>query len=185
MSAPAGWPSYAAQEFEQDPVPGDGGAGQRRDLLIVFGWFAVAGLVAGLLWWLLAPAPEWVRTEQNATLDEVSMGQSIGIDGWYAVLAASFGLVSGVVLAFWRWRRPVTVVLLIAAGACLAAGLMYLTGHLLGTGDLDAALREAAVGEGVPEELTPRAMGVLVLWPVTALLGTLGVLWGFTPRSSG
>jgi len=34
------------------------------------------------------------------------------------------------------------------------------------------------VGEKVPMQLAPHAHGVLAIWPITALLGAVGVIWG-------
>lgn len=155
--------------------------GLRRDAVVILGWFLVAGVLAGLLWWGVTPVPSWTRTADNATLDELSMGGLVAIDGWFVVIAAFGGLLSGILLTSLRTRDLRATVLLVVLGAGLASALMYLVGHQLGTTDLDAALRHTAIGKGVPAPLVPKAHAVYLVWPVLALAGALGVLLLTTP----
>ena len=151
------------------------------DAVAILGWFVVAGLVGGVLWWQLTPLAEWTRTTGNAEMPEVELRRMVAIDGWFMLVAALGGLVSGLVLAVWRKRDPISTVLLIVVGAGLASASMAVTGHLLGPGDLKEALSSAATGAKVPVELRPASHGTYLVWPVTALFGALLVLWGTTP----
>lgn len=111
-------------------------------------------------------------------MDPESVGRVVAVDGWFALIAAGGGVLGGVLLSAWRSRDPIATVLLVTLGACVASAAMYLLGHQLGPGDVDAALRGAALGDRVPTELAPQARGVYLVWPVAALLATLMVLWG-------
>lgn len=154
-----------------------------QDALAILGTFLVLGAIGGVLWWHFTPLAQWVRTEEAGTMDQAALSDAVAVDGWFFVIAAAGGLLGGVLLSVWRSRAPVSTVLLITAGACLASAVMYLVGHQLGPDDVDAALRRAQVGERVPTELTPKARGVYLAWPVSALLATLAVLWGSRDRA--
>lgn len=158
--------------------------GLGRDAAVILGWFAVLGVVGGVLWWVATPLAEWTRTRDSATMDEQMLGASVAADGWFLVIAAVGGLVSGFVLTAWRKRDPVATVLLVALGSALACGLMYLVGHTLGPGSYQEALRTARVGESVPVPLSVQAKGVYLVWPVGALFTSLAVLWGTRDEST-
>lgn len=160
-----------------------------RDAAIVIGWFLVLGLLAAVLWWQVTPLAEFTRTTSSAQMDEEQLGRQVAADGWYLTIAAVGGLVSGITLLSVRRRDPVAMVLLVAAGSLLAGWLMLRVGHLLGPSDPTAALRHARVGAKVPVPLAIQAQGVFWIWPVTTLLGAVGVIWGTdeprSPRPSG
>lgn len=171
------------------PAESPASAGSRRDAVlrdaaVILGWFAVLGIVAGLVWWQVTPLAEWTRTKDSASMDERMLARPISVDGWFFLIAAVGGLVSGAVLTVWRTRDPVLTVILIAVGAGLASALMYLVGHQLGPGPLKEALEQASVGQKVPIPLAPAAHGVYLVWPVAAMFTSLAVLWGTNDRSA-
>ena len=86
------------------------------------------------------------------------------------------GLVTGLVLTWWRSRDPLLTSLLLVLGAALAAAVMALTGHLLGPGDPATALRAAKVGAQVPLRLEVDTYSVYLVWPIAVLAGALVVL---------
>ncbi len=147
------------------------------DVLIALVWFFVAGVVGALLWWAITPLPEVTKTAEGAVYDNDALVSQIGIDGWFAVIAAAGGLVSGVVLLSWRGRNPVLMVLLVCLGAGLASWLMVRLGLALGPGEETAALRDLPNGSKVPMQLDLRATGLAWLWPIGAALGALVELW--------
>ncbi len=153
-----------------------------RDAGFVLGWFAVLGAIAALVWWQVTPLAEYTRTATAGQLSEEQLGREVAADGWYVVIAAVGGLVSGVALAALRRRDPLATVLLVAGGAFLAAWVMLEVGLWVGPPDPGKALEHAATGAKVPMQLKTHARGAFLVWPITALLGVVGVLWGIDER---
>jgi hypothetical protein len=159
-------------------------AGLLRDAGVVLVWFAVAGVVGGLVWWQVTPLAEFTRSATTGQMGEDQLGRQVAADGWYFVIAAAGGLLSGVALTALRRRDPLVTVILVVLGALLAAVVMSWVGLWAGPGDPDKALLHAAVGDKVPMQLKTHATGVHFVWLITALLGAVGVLWGIDDRGS-
>jgi hypothetical protein len=153
-----------------------------RDAGVVLGWFVLVGLIGAVLWWQLTPLAEFTRTEDNAAMAEEDLGRLVSADGWYFVIAAVGGVLSGIALVAWRRRDPVVMVVLVAAGGALAGWLMLRVGLWLGPAEPETVLSGAAVGDKVPVQLEPQATGVLFVWPIAALVGAIGVIWGTDGR---
>lgn len=153
------------------------------DLLVVLVWFVVLAAIAAVAWWQLTPLAEYTRTASNAQMDEEQLGRQVSADGWYFVIAAVGGLLSGIVLLSWRHRDPVAMVVLVTLGALLAAWLMLRVGLVLGPANPKDVLPGVAVGGKVPLQLKTHTSGVVYVWPITALLGAIGVIWGTDSRS--
>ena len=153
-----------------------------RDAGIVALWFVVLGVVAAVVWWQLTPLAEYTRTATNAEMGEEQLGVQVAADGWYFVIAAAGGLVSGVALLSWRRRDPVAMVVLVTLGALLGAWVMLRVGLWLGPADPKSVLPHVAVGAKVPLQLKPHADGVVTVWPIATLLGALAVIWGLDDR---
>jgi hypothetical protein len=148
------------------------------DTLVVVGWFVLVGVIGALLWWQVTPLAEYTRTASNAQMGEVQLGRQVSADGWYFVVAAVGGLLSGVVLLSWRHRDPVVMVVLVTVGALLAGWLVLRIGLWLGPADPRDVLPHVAEGAKVPLQLRVHASGLLLVWPITALLGAISVIWG-------
>jgi hypothetical protein len=149
-----------------------------RDAALVLVWFAVLGVIGALLWWQLTPLAEFTRTDTSAQMGEAQLGRQVATDGWYVAIAAVGGLLSGIALLGWRRRDPLAMVVLVTLGGLLAAWLMVRIGLWLGPADPKTVLRDVAVGDKVPLQLKPHAPGVRYVWPITALIGAIGVIWG-------
>jgi hypothetical protein len=151
----------------------------RRDVAVVLGTYLVLGLVAGLLWWLLVDPATFTKVGggTGGSMGEVQLARRFDADGWFCVLAVLGGFGSGLALTWWRRRDPLLVTVLVVLGAAGAAAVMAVTGHLLGPGDPDAALRDATVGQHVPVRLAVQARAAYLVWPIAALVGALVVLW--------
>ena len=147
------------------------------DLGITAAWFVVAGLLGAVVWWQVTPLPVATRTGDAASLNPDQLTKEVGIDGWFAVIALVAALVSGVVLMAWRRRDPLLMVVLIALGGGLAAYLMVTLGQALGPGDEVAALKKLPDGGTAPLQLSLKAPGVALLWPIAALFGALVQVW--------
>jgi hypothetical protein len=148
------------------------------DALVVVGWFVLIGVLGALLWWQLTPLAEYTRTASTAQMGEEQLGRQVSADGWYFVIAAAGGLLSGIVLLSWRHRDPVALVVLVTVGALLAGWLVLRIGLWLGPADPREALPHVAEGAKVPLQLRVHASGLVLVWPITALLGAIGVIWG-------
>ena len=148
------------------------------DAALVLVWFAVVGVIGAVLWWQLTPLAEFTRTDTTARMDEAELGRQVATDGWYVVIATVGGLLSGIALLALRRRDPLAMVVLVALGGVLAGWLMVRIGLWLGPADPKTVLHDVAVGGKVPLQLKPHASGVTFVWPITALVGAIGVVWG-------
>jgi hypothetical protein len=149
-----------------------------RDAGIVAAWFVVAGILGAVVWWQLTPLAEFTRTVDNGVMDEQQLAKQVATDGWFVVISAIGGLVSGIALLSWRRRDPVLMVVLLALGGGLATWVMLQAGLALGPPDPSGVLPHAKTGAKIPIRLDPTATGIYVTWSVTALLGAIGVIWG-------
>ena len=100
----------ATTEPTADPRSPSRTADVLRDVGIVLGWFLVAGVLGALLWWKLVDLPQATRAQGSVVVESDQLGKEVNIDGWFFVIAAVGGLVSGVVLTLWRRRDPLLVV---------------------------------------------------------------------------
>ncbi|MCW2785076.1 MAG: hypothetical protein JWP74_1593 [Marmoricola sp.] len=152
------------------------------DLSVVLAWFAVLAVVGAVVWWQVTPLAAFTRTKDNGTMDEAQLARQFGTDGWFVVVAAVGGLISGVALTIWRRRDPVWTVVLLVVGGALATLVMLELGLLLGPADPKNVLPTVAVGAKVPLQLKPSAHVVWLVWPGAAVLGSLVVLWATGAR---
>ena len=164
-----------------DTTPPGTGTSSRSDLLrdvvIVLGWFVVAGVVAGLVWWRLVDLPQATREGGSVVVEADQLGRQVNIDGWFLVIALVVGLLSGLLLLFWRERDPLVMVVLVTLGAGLAGIIASRLGRWLGPGSAEDALRHAADGAHASMPLQIHASGVYWAWPAAAALGALVYLW--------
>lgn len=169
-----------------EPAPQDAGGdwvGDKllpvlRDVGIVVAWFAVAGVLGALIWWQLTPLAEFTRTVDNGVMDEQQLAKQVGTDGWFVVVSAVGGLISGIALLSWRRRDPLLMVVLVALGGGLATWVMLKAGLAFGPPDPDTVLKHAKTGAKIPVQLDPTTTGIYVTWSVAALIGAVGVIWG-------
>jgi LPXTG-motif cell wall-anchored protein len=133
---------------------------------------ALTGVVAGLLWWWLAPRADFRITDAGPVL----IGQApeellIADDGVLVLLLVGLGLVAGAAAWFLRRRRGVATLLALAIGASLMAVVAWQLGEALGTGPTKAEL--ADVGNVVTTRLALGSLPALALAPFAALLAYL------------
>ena len=155
-----------------------------RDVVVVLGVLLVAGVLGGVLWWLLWDPASYLKTVDGGVMGENDLSRRFAADGLYAVIAGVAGLLCGLGLTWWRSRDPLWTSVALVVGSVLAAVAMALTGRLLGPGDPGAALAAAKVGARVPERLDVDAFTVYLAWPVAVLAGALVVLLGTAPVST-
>ena len=175
MSNETIWPAYA-QEQETPPPRRRGGG--LADVVWVLGYFAVAGVVAGVVWWKVVTPAYFVRTSNNAVMVQGELSQRVQADGWFVVIGFLAALLGGLVLTAWRGRSPL-LVLLVGYAASVGAGILALRiGIRLGHQDVAALARVAKVGAHVPDSLGVISHLVVIAWPLGFLVSSLVVLWG-------
>lgn len=155
------------------------------DLVAVLGVYLAVGVVAGIVWWALYDPALFTKGEGGALgMGEVELGKRFNGDAWYAVIAGVGGLVSGTALTWWRGRDPLLTPVLVLLGAVIAASVMATLGGWLGPADPQSIAATVPVGGTVPATLSVDAFVCYLVWPATALLGSLLVLWSPPPVST-
>lgn len=130
---------------------------------------AVAGLPAGVLWWLLAPRADFrITSDGPAPIGNPSDELLVADDVIFTLIVAGLGLLAGLILWFNRGFRGLAAVVALAVGSLAAGVLAWQLGELLGPGPTDAALRK--VGTTVTTGLH------LASWPALALGPAVGLL---------
>ena len=136
---------------------------------------AALGVLAGLIWAAVAP---------RALLHEVAHGEAqlvnaetsafIAADGWYCLIAAAGGLVTGVLgyrLLVRRagWAAAAGLIL----GAVAAAGCALWTGENIGLGTYDRQLAASPAGTFFHASLALGAKSALAFWPLLTSVAIL------------
>jgi hypothetical protein len=136
---------------------------------------AVLGLVAGLIWAVVAP---------RALLQEIAHGEAqlvnvetsayIAADAWFCVIGAAGGLITGVLgyrILVRRAGWPAAAGLVLGA---LAAALIALwVGENVGLGTYNHLLASSAVGVFFNDSLALGAKTALAFWPLITSLAIL------------
>jgi hypothetical protein len=141
-------------------------------LLVALAGSALLGLAGGLAWSEIAP---------RAALLEISAGTAevvnaetrafIGADGWFCVIAAVAGLLTGIIgysvgIARRDGVTRVAVTLGLIAGAVAGSFVMLWLGQQIGLGTYQHQLAKAAVGARFNASLMLGAKSALVFWPL-------------------
>ncbi|WP_346623129.1 hypothetical protein [Blastococcus montanus] len=129
----------------------------------------LAGVPAGVLWWLLAPRADYQITEAGpVVLGRPSGELQIADDTVLLLILLTLGALAGAAAWLLRRGRGVGMLLVLAVGASLAALIAWQTGELLGPAPTEAAL--ADVGTQVTTGLTLGSLPALAAAPFAALL---------------
>ena len=144
----------------------------------MLGSYVVLGLVGALAWWLLVEPAYFTKADNGGLgMGEVQLAERFNADGWYAVIAAVLGLLSGGALSWWRSRDFLLTSVLLLLGSGLAAAVMAGAGRVLGPTDPGALAGGVAVGDRLPMQLEVTSSVCYLVWPIAALIGALFVLW--------
>lgn len=144
-----------------------------RALLVTAVVLIAAGVLGAWLWTQLADPPTFRVVKANAVMGEEQAGRQFGVDLSYALIGLGLSAPLGF-LAGWRWHRvgwPLVVAA--AVGAGLGAVVAWRVGIAWGPADPATLWRGAQVGDRLPEQLDVHAEGLLLSWPVGALVGVL------------
>jgi hypothetical protein len=177
MSQPLSAPAEPAADQPVPRASRPGLSAAAVDAVITLVWFVVAGLVGAWLWTRVVTLPVVTKSGDSGTLSPLELTKQVGIDGWFFVIAAVAGLLSGALLVSWRRRDPLVMVVLVVLGAGLASWLMVHVGLALGPEKELTALRGVADGGHVKMQLKLQATGMAWVWPITAALGSLVHTW--------
>lgn len=143
---------------------------------------ALSAPLVGLLWSQLAPTLSLRRVLAGA---ESPFKAQIGADIWFLLLAAIAGVLCAVVAFLLRGRGPGTLVGL-AVGGMSAALIADRVGFLAQRGATTNALRAVGLDpHAVNHNLVDfkvRALGVLIAWPLAAVLAHWLAVSVATPR---
>jgi hypothetical protein len=142
-------------------------------------WSALAGLPVGVVWWLVAPLVE-VQKRADGLYRVSGEGDEsvIAADGWFALLTVVAGIL--VALTVYVRTRPGRVGPLVAVvvGGFAGAVVAWQVGHLLGPGSLEATARGLAAGTRFQGPLDVSAYGVLLAWPMAAVITYFAIAAG-------
>ncbi|MFD7258713.1 hypothetical protein [Streptomyces sp. NPDC059874] len=143
----------------------------------------LAGLLLGVLWAWLAPRVQYVSNGEAVFLRNTEGEARIGSDGTFFLLAVGLGVLSAVGTFLWRRAGGVPVVIGLAVGSVFAGLVGWRLGLTLGPSS-NLAEAAARAGKGVPFDapLQLLAYGVLLVWPMAAVLVHLGLTALWTPR---
>ena len=139
----------------------------------------LAALPVGLTWWLLAPLT-LVQKRADGLYRVGGEGDesAVAADGWFAGIAIVAGVV--VALAVYLRTRPGRVVPLVAlvVGGVLGSLAAWQLGHLLGPDALLATAADQPMGARFRGPLDVSAYGVLLAWPMAAVITYFAVAAG-------
>jgi len=154
-----------------------------RDSAVVLVAVTILGVALGLLWLWLAPRVPLVSNGEAVFLKDTEGEEAVGADGTFALLALGFGALSAAAVFWFRRRGGVALVVALALGGLFGSLLAWGIGVWFGP-TRDVVGRAKEVGEGVPFDayLELKAWGVLLAWPVAAMVVHLALTALFAPR---
>ena len=133
----------------------------------------------GVTWWLLAPLT-LVEKRSDGLYRVGGEGDetAVAADGWFAAITLVAGIV--VALVVYLRTRPGRVVPLVAlvVGGVLGSLAAWQLGHLLGPGSLQATAAGRPRGATFHGPLDVSAYGVLMAWPMAAVITYFAVAAG-------
>jgi len=133
----------------------------------------------GVLWWFLAPLPRIAkRADGLYRVGGEGNEAAIAADGWFALLTLVTGIV--VALVVYLRTRPGSVppLLGLAVGGLLGSVVAWRVGALLGPGPIESTADALAVGARFDAPLDVTALGVLLAWPMGAVITYFAVSAG-------
>lgn len=137
---------------------------------------ALLGLPAGLLWAGITPPARYVVMNGEAALADIENEALIGVDGRFALIAVVAGVLCGVVAYAAGGRgRDISLVLGLAVGGAAAGLLAWWVGRQVGLDAFQRLTRTSPDGRAITGVADLRAVGVVVLWPLLAVV-TFGLL---------
>lgn len=146
------------------------------------------GVPAGLLWTVSAPRAEVLLTAGGTVYAHPQPSAVIAADGWFAVLAGVTGLACGIALYVVGRRhlrgrmREVAALGGLTFGGLLGSLTAAHVGRLVAMPAFQERIRTAPPGANVPALLELQATGLVVLWPIAAVVVFTACLAAGTAR---
>ncbi len=132
---------------------------------------AILGIPIGLLWAEVAPRTTYVIIGGKPYLGDPEAQTWIAADGWFAVLTAVMGLLCGLLAYFLAGRlREMGLLAALAVGGGAASVATWRLGHGIGLSTFRHVLHTGHDGATVKAALDLHASGVLITWPLIALV---------------
>ncbi|RLV09031.1 hypothetical protein CTZ27_05665 [Streptomyces griseocarneus] len=143
----------------------------------------LTGVLLALTWLWLAPRVPLVSDGRAVYLKNSEGEQAIGADGTFALLGLGFGVVTAAAVFLFRRRGGMPLVAALALGSLLASVVGWRLGVWLGPGqDVVASAKAAGKGVVFDAPLKIAAKGVLLAWPLAAMVVHLCLTAAFGPR---
>jgi hypothetical protein len=174
--APRGEPAFGGWPVPPGPAAAaDAGEGLRRRLLALLtaaAGSALLGLLAGLVWSVLAPRP--LLVVQSPGVAEVINPETnafIAADAWFCLVTAVGGLICGVAGYLLSVRRHGAAALAgLLLGGVAAAALTMWVGQQQGLSAFQSRLAASRAGTLLHEPLALGGHGELAFWPLAVAL---------------
>lgn len=136
------------------------------------------GPVVGILWLWIAPAPTAINAEGLIYLKDQNTSEFIAADGWFLIISLVVGAITGG-FAFRLLRRwPMFTVVGLTLGALGGAWIAWKVGINLGPEPLEKTASDVPEGGTISAPISIRAKGVLLGWPVGALIAFVSLYAG-------
>jgi len=140
---------------------------------------AIVGLLVGLIWGHIAPRATFTVVQTGAKglaqQNDAESEAQIGVDGWFSLIGAGIGLVTGVVA--WRFRpaRGPFLMVALAAASLLGAVIAWRFGLWIGRHPTHSQLRTIFNHNGATFKpaIKMRAKAALFFQPIGAVLAAL------------
>jgi len=140
---------------------------------------AIIGLLVGLIWGHVAPRATFTVVQTGAKgvaqQNDAESEAQIGVDGWFSLIGAGVGLVTGV--GAWRFRsaRGPFLIVALAATSLLGAVIAWRFGLWIGRHPTHSQLRTIFTHDGATFKpaIKMRAKAALFFQPIGAVLAAL------------
>ena len=147
--------------------------------------YALVGLVAGLVWEAVwTPPDQVVQQHQVYPSDYESLRRMFTGTGLYVLVAFVAGALTALAVGLLVRRRELAVLMGVALGSGLAAGVMREVGIRRGPVDPTTLAASKANGVHVQGALTVSGFSPYLVWPMVSLL-VLAVVFFAWPRTPG
>jgi hypothetical protein len=132
---------------------------------------AALGVPVAAIWYAVAPRVAYRAGRGGGTIVDFGTQNFIAADGWFFVITAVAGVLTGVAAWAIGRRRAVGLAVGLAVGGIAAALIAWRLGTWFGSSGFHTALRTRPAGTIVHAPLALGAKGCLVAWPIAALVG--------------
>ncbi|MDN4163168.1 hypothetical protein [Nocardioides abyssi] len=153
--------------------------------LLVVAALALAGLVAGVIWFQLWSPPAGVVRDGRWLTDEAGLRDSFAGTGLYVLVAVLTGFLVGAATAYLLDRSELVTLAATLVGAALGGWLMLRLGLEWGPPDPQVLARTAADGTELDGALVVDLPHAWLALPGGALVGTAVVFLVTTKRPTG